>query len=57
MIYKKYLFSHSDGQNIFLIYIYLVFVQDFWFIAAKTPKISYDKSNKDIFCYIVMLIR
>ena len=57
MIYKKYLFSHSDGQNIFLIYIYFVFVQDFWFIAAKTPKISYDKSNKDIFCYIVMLIR
>ena len=37
--------------------IYLVFVQDFWFIVAKTLEISYDKSKKNIFCYIVMLIR
>ena len=48
VIYKKYIFGHSNDQNIIFL-MYLVLVQGFWLIAPKPLEISCDKGNKVTF--------
>ena len=51
MIYKKYIFGHSDNQNIFLICIW--FSSSPWLTLLKPlefPKCV--ESDKGVFCYV-----
>lgn len=48
MIYKKYILSQSDDQNIF--HIELVFVHDSWLTAPEILVISHVGSDKSVFC-------
>lgn len=49
-IYKKFIFGHSNDQNIFL--VYLVLLQGFWLTAPKTLEISRNKGFIGVFCYV-----